>query len=70
MVRSMVERTPKQRGLDVLIPTLVVAIHAAVRDETVVVWGVEALPKYGEEMVLMDLVVKEIRCKMHLKILR
>ena len=45
MAKSMVEKTPMQRGLDVLIPTLVTAMHDAVGDERVVVSGVEALPK-------------------------
>ena len=48
MARSMVERTPMQRGLDVLIPTLVAAMQDTAGDEGVVVWGVEALPKYGK----------------------
>ena len=65
----MVERTPMQRGLNVLIPTLVATMHDTVRDERIVIWGVEALPKYVEEMVIMDLVVKETKCKMHLRTL-
>ena len=69
MARSMVERTPMQRGLDVLIPTLVVAMHAAAGDERVVLWGMEALPKYGEEIILLALVVRKTRCKMHLRTL-
>ena len=66
----MVERTLMQRGLDVLIHTLVATMHDAARDEGVIVWDVEDLPKYSEDMVLMNLVVKETRCKMHLKILQ
>ena len=53
-----------------LIPTHVAIMHNVERDVGVVVWAVKALPKYGEEMVLLDLVVRETRCKMHLRTLQ
>ena len=35
-----------------------------------VVWVLKALPKYDEEMVLLDLVVRETKCKIYLRTLQ
>ncbi|KAM7498338.1 hypothetical protein LguiA_022752 [Lonicera macranthoides] len=49
-------KNPNGRGLDVLISTHVATRHNVERDVRVVVRVVEALLKYGEEMILLDLV--------------
>jgi hypothetical protein len=65
-----VERTPKNRELDVLIPTHVGTMPHVEKDIRAivwaVVWAVEAHPTYGEMMVVLDLVIMRLRCKRHL----